>query len=827
MASPAIHAQESDSGEAKRLSTVTVTATQRESDIQSVPIAVTALDPVQLEREGVADITNLESVAPSFGLSTSGTQTGGIVLRLRGVGTTGNNIGLESAVGVFIDGVYLSRPGAALADLLDLEQVEVLRGPQGTLFGRNTSAGALVIRTKAPELDEFGGFANATIGNYGLYNVQGGVNIPIAEDTLAVRLSGAVRQRDGFVDGLDGNESHTLDRLVLRGQALWDAGSAGEARLIVDYADGDDKCCHAIWHNESATANFPAFGLPVQAGAPNIPGPELDEYNSNDGEFINPFEQFGVSLQYEVDTPVGALTYIGSFRDYEAQTAREADFTALRIYTVGASQEARALGGQKFDPNNNLTSIETTTHELRLQNTAFDDRLDWLVGLYYSDEKIDQTGSLTLLEDFQAGVSGGLLGAFPLQPNPLFLVSGGADATGDFATSQFLQDSESFSIFTHNVISLTDQLSLTLGARYVEDTKDGSYEQIAGEHDACIGTLQAGAANFLGGTGVALNCFVFAAPTIERLGELAPALLANPFAQALLPREFDDTFEDDEVVYTAKLGYALNADTNIYGGFTHGYKSGGFNLDSSAAVAGADPRFDSEIVDAWEFGLKTDFWDGRARTNIAIFHQEMEDFQVLEFTGTQFQTFNVGKAISSGVEFEGRAQLTNEFSGALNVSYTDARYPDDCAISDPSDPDFNARSANLCGASLTNAPEWVVVTGGTYERTVFDGAYNFFANASARYESDRRTSTQPTVLGNPELLSIGDIQEANTKVNLRLGLAADDGRWAVELWGRNIFDERTKNVTFNVPLRGGAANRARAQFIQEPATYGVTVRTNF
>lgn len=515
MAMPTVHAQKQDSDDTKRLNTVTVTATQRESDIQSVPIAVTALDPIQLQQEGVADITNLESVAPSFGLSTSGTQTGGIVLRIRGVGTTGNNIGLESAVGVFIDGVYLSRPGAALADLLDLQQIEVLRGPQGTLFGRNTSAGALVIRTKAPDLDEFGGFANATVGNYGLYNVQGGLNIPIAEDALAVRLSGAVRQRDGFVTGLDGNESHTLDRLVLRGQALWDGGEAGEVRLIVDYADGDDKCCHAIWHNESATANFPAFGLPEQAGAPNIPGPELGDYNSNDGEFINPFEQFGVSLQYDVDTPVGALTYIGSFRDYEAQTAREADFTALDIYTVGASQEARALGGQNFDPNNNLTDIETTTHELRLQDTAFDNRLDWLIGLYYSDEKIDQTGSLTLLQDFQRGVSSGLFGSVPLQSNPLFLAAGGIDATGDFATSQFLQDSESFSIFTHNVISVTDQLSLTLGARYVEDIKDGSYEQIDGEHDACIGTLQAGAANFLGGTGVSLNCFVFAAPTIE------------------------------------------------------------------------------------------------------------------------------------------------------------------------------------------------------------------------------------------------------------------------------------------------------------------------
>ncbi|MEM6617622.1 MAG: TonB-dependent receptor, partial [Pseudomonadota bacterium] len=205
-------------------------------------------------------------------------------------------------------------------------------------------------------------------------------------------------------------------------------------------------------------------------------------------------------------------------------------------------------------------------------------------------------------------------------------------------------------------------------------------------------------------------------------------------------------------------------------------------------------------------------------------HQDLEDFQVLEFTGIRFQTFNVGKAQASGVEVETEAQLTDNLAANFNWTYSDANYPDDCDILDATAPGFNPNAANLCGASLTNAPENVVVAGATYE---FDAVgLEWFANGNFRYESDRRTSTQPTEILSPVLLP-GDIQEANTKVNLRVGVSSPDDRWTIELWGRNITDEQTKNVTFNIPLRGGEGARARGTFTQDPATYGVTLRTRF
>lgn len=828
-ATPAVIAQESDEDDSRRLSTVTVTATQRAESIQDVPIAVTALDPEILERAGVADVTSLDSVAPSFNMNSSDTTTGGTTLRIRGVGTTGNNIGLESSVGVFLDGVYLSRPGVALGDLLDLEQIEVLRGPQGTLFGRNTSAGALNIKTKKPTLDEFEAFANATIGNYNLFNLQAGVNIPVVEDRFAVRLSGAFRERDGLVTGLGGAESHNRDRTVLRGQAYLDLDDAGTFRAILDYSEADEECCHAVWFTDSAAAAaFAPAGFDAAGGAPFTGQSALDDLRSNDSEFGNPFEQTGFSLEYNVDTPMGALTYIGAYRDFEDETFRSTDYTGLNIFTVGRSPEAQALPGSPFTPGGNVTTIETTTHELRLQDSAFNDRLDWLVGIYYSDETIDSRGSLTLLDEYQAGVSAGLLGS-PVDLLTAF--AGGVDATGDFADNAFLQEGESFSIFTHNIFAVTDRLDLTVGVRYVEESKDGSFTQEGGDFDACLGTFTTLATQpdaipaSLAGASVALNCFIFAAPVFneQNFGPFFGAFSGSGL-DALLPQEFDDTFEDEELVYTIKLGYELTPDINVYGGFTHGFKSGGFNLDASAAAGGADPRFDSEIVDAWEVGLKSTLLDGRARANIAVFHQDLEDFQVLEFTGIRFQTFNVGKAKATGIEVETEAQLTDALSANFNWTYSDANYPNDCDTQDATDPAFNANAANLCGATLTNAPENVIVAGANYEWEA--GGFNFFTSGNLRYESDRRTSTQPTEIGSDVLLP-GDIQDSNTKINLRAGISSPDDRWTIEVWGRNVTDEITKNVTFNIPLRGGSGARARGQFTQDPATYGVTLRTKF
>jgi iron complex outermembrane recepter protein len=368
-------------------------------------------------------------------------------------------------------------------------------------------------------------------------------------------------------------------------------------------------------------------------------------------------------------------------------------------------------------------------------------------------------------------------------------------------------------------------LDLTVGLRYIDESKDGSFDQLAANAPACnaiIGNIVGGAipANLAGGA-LALTCFPQAAQADLPTSSLLPT-----------PRTYDETFEDDELVYTMKASYALSDDINAYAGFTHGFKSGGFNLDPSSAVVTnsaavqqglatgnpvapvfGDPSFDSEKIDVIEVGIKADLLGGRARVNAAAFIQEMEDFQVLEFTGVQFVTFNVPEAESTGFEVEGQFLATPDLVLNGAVTYTDAKYPDGCDGGTP-----NPTISRLCGNSLTNASDWVALFGGQYSRDLTEAGHRGFVSASARYESDRRTSTQAVLAdGSPNPF---DVQDAHTKVDLRAGISSPDERWTLELWGKNITDEITRSVTFNIPLNVGA----RGAFIQDPATYGVTLR---
>ena len=812
---------------------IIVTATRRAESIQDVPIAVTAILPDDLEKQGVVNIQNLTSVAPSFSTSQAQTASGTVVLRVRGVGTTSNNIGFESAVSVFIDGAYQSRPGVALGEFVDVERVEVLRGAQGTLFGRNTSAGALNVINVRPDLDEAGGFINATYGNFDHQSLQGAVNIPIAEGKVAARVTGAYRKRDGFIDLVDsaGNDigaSNDIDQVFLRGQIGWEGDTGFKGRVIVDYSDSDSVCCAAVEIQQAsieAAGAFAAVGLgqrggqfgPVPAQTPDdtdLAQDAVDERLGTASFEPNPSSnQTGIVV--ELEHPLGDnadVIYIGSFRDYEALENYDSDFSGLDIFDVAPS----------------VTEIQTLTQELRIQGDAFGGRLSWLVGGFYSDEDIAAEQNFVLGEDFDPLV-GALFGG-AAGPAPLALFSGGVNAGEVFANNFFTQNSQSWSLFTHNTFDVTDQLSLTVGLRYSDESKDGSFTQPQVNNDLCpailsnvgLGAPAPGAApapplgtalgNGLFGTG----CFAFTAPA-----DLPAAALGFP-----LPQTFDEEFNDDELIYTGKIGYEFTPDISTYASFTHGYKSGGFNLDSTAAIpvgGVSDPSFESEEVDAFELGLKSRLADGRVTFNVAAFYEDFSNFQVLEFTGAQFQTFNVPSAESIGVEIEATAQPTDNLSFNGGLTVLDASYPDDCATTDEP-----LRVQNLCGFELTNAPQVVGLLGATYTGDITE-SFNFFLNGQLRYEDDRRTSTQGRLvpgtaaeLGNTPLNPF-DIQESTVKINLRAGIGSDEHGWGLEAWATNVTDEVTRGVTFNTVLRG----TSRSAFLQEPRTYGVTARKTF
>ncbi len=823
---------------------IIVTATRRAQDVQDIPLAVTAVSPEQLEQQGVVNVQNITQVSPSFSTSSAQIASGSVVLRIRGVGTTSNNIGFESAVGIFIDGAYQSRPGIALSEFVDVERVEVLRGPQGTLFGRNTSAGALNITNVRPDLNEYGGFVNATYGNYDTFSLQGAINAPLVEDTLALRLTGAYRKADGTVDVVDrdGNfigDSNDIDQYLVRGQLGFESPSGIRGRLIGDYSKSTSSCCVAVEVLSASVENagfFNLVGLGARGGqaGPNVPSNPFDTAGLkdalNDRTATSNFvpivdvDQWGITGELEI--PLGAsanIFYVGSYRDFESRETYDSDFTGLDIFDIDLLN----------------TQIQTQTHELRIQGEALDDRLDWLVGVFYSNEDIFSTTTASLGNDYDALV-GALFGG-AAGPAPLTLFSGGISPATVSNTNQFTQDSSSFSIFTHNTFALTEGLDFTFGLRYSDESKEGSFSQPELNNTLCSAILSnltgnppAGAppapplGTALGNGLFGLGCFAFTAPAdLPTSGVIPTPITFNGTG--------DDEFNDDELIWTLKLGYEFQAvPVNVYASFTHGYKSGGFNLDSTAAIGGADPRFASEEVDAYEIGLKAKLLDDVVTLNIAGFYEEFTDFQVLEFTGAQFQTFNVPRAVSQGVEIESVIKPSDNFTINAALTYTDAEYPDNCAGSQANVPNV----ATLCGNSLTNAPEFVAIAGATYSKD-FGSNLNFFYNAQMRMESDRRTSTQATVVPNAAAIAAAggnlqaaiaasplvpfDVQDSTVQFNMRAGIGAQDQKWGLEFFVNNLTDINTRGVTFNTVLRG----TSRSAFLQNPRTYGVTLRSKF
>jgi outer membrane receptor protein involved in Fe transport len=465
---------------------------------------------------------------------------------------------------------------------------------------------------------------------------------------------------------------------------------------------------------------------------------------------------------------------------------------------------------------------------LRIQGEGADGKLNYVLGGYYSDESIDQSATFSLGQDYGENVGALLFAATngALGPNPLTVFTG-LDPAGTNNTNRFQQSAQSYSIFGNVSYELAEGLEFTLGARYAWEEKTGSFDQLAVNNQICPATLGALGAipaplrpSFIG-----LGCFGFTAP------------VDLPQAGALpLPRSFDADFSDQELIYTARLGYAFDDNVNAYASFTHGYKAGGINLDTTAAVGGADPAFLSEEVDAYEIGLKTRVLDDALTANIAAFYEEFTNFQVLEFTGTAFQTFNVPLARTTGLEIETLWKPHTDLTINAAATILDARYPEECAGTSTA-----VTVLSLCGNTLTNASDFVAIMGALWEKPINDTT-EFFLAGQIRLEGDQRTSTQAivpptaaqiTAAGGVQQaidaapLIIGDVQDGKEFINLRAGLRFNDGQFSLEGFVNNLTDNVVRGVTFNTTLRGSGAANSRSAYTLQPRTYGVTLRAKF
>jgi iron complex outermembrane receptor protein len=681
---------------------IVVTATGRRQILQDVPLAVTAVGGEALQNSGASDIRQLNQLAPSLLVSSTGTEANGSA-RIRGIGTVGDNPGLESSVAVFVDGVYRSRSGIGLNELGEVERIEVLRGPQGTLFGRNASAGLIHVITRRPEFD-FGGSAELSYGDYNYIRGQAGITGPISEQ-LAFRVDAIYTRRDGFYEVVNASggtedEVNNRDRIFTRGQLLWEPSDAVSLRIIGDFSTRSESCCGAVFVGTRETFD-PTPGVPGdfsvrQPGSGGSPDGNriIDVMTSLGGIFPSrgdPFNRqlaltpgttyegettdWGISGQLNWDLGGANLTVITAFRDYVSYSPSDTDYSNVDIL-------------RRNDDDNAFRDFQTFTQEVRLQGSAFGGFLDWLVGGYYANEDLHVRDNLLFGSQYgafaacrlvatispaiprsptspgcssattRAFLAGALGAAAPILQAGLDRLST-VNSVGD-NFSNYFQNSSNWAVFTHNIFNITDNLSLTVGLRYTHENKD--FEANFNNTNTACPTQQAFFAPFLTGAPGALpgsGVNGLPASSVQALAQgIVNLTCQGNSSSALNGLNLSDTRSEGEWTGTGVLSFKPISSLLLYASYSRGYKSGGFNLDRSALgspiFSPTDPRnfggrgapfgtenlqFDAETVNAWEAGFK---WTRRNFTlNVAAFRQTFSNFQLNTFNGSVFLVQNI------------------------------------------------------------------------------------------------------------------------------------------------------------------------------------------
>jgi iron complex outermembrane receptor protein len=817
-------AQDTEDADDRALDTIVVTAQKREQSLQDVPIVVTTISAQLLQDTGVEDIKDLTLLTPGL-IVTSTTSETVTTARIRGIGTVGDNPGLESSVGVVIDGVYRPRNGVSFGDLGELERIEVLKGPQGTLFGKNTSAGVINVVTKRPSF-EFGSQVELTAGDYGELGGSASITGPLS-DKVAGRLYVAARERDGFLDVVTGpgprTQKEDFDRsfYTVRGQLLFEPTDNLDLRLVVDYTDRDENCClgtHVVLSPNPAVLQVLNALQPGSFADPADPFARRAYANRSTEQQI---EDQGVSLEvnWDLDALGGAtLTSVTAWRNWETVNGQDSDFTTVDILY-------RAPDGSY---SNEFTQF---SEEIRLAGES--ERLSWLVGAFYADEELKSNNALTYGTQF-ADYFGGLLQA-PPQLAPILATY----APGTGQTDRFKQNSKSWALFTNNSIRFTDAFEMTLGLRYTDESKDLD--------SFYFNSSAPGVAPGFGCTFLRANLATVSGLLQARFASLPPdqqaaavaaglrsvygigcATYADPLFNNLATSQ---TIDENEWSGTIKLAYRFTDDVMSYVSYARGYKASGFNLDrertnnnvsnnpldpAGPIAADIDTSFDKELVDSYELGLKTDWLGNTLLVNGAVFYQEYENFQLNTFTGISFVVTSLPKVVSKGVDLDFLWNTPlRQLSLQGGVTYADTKieeFGDAIAFFRPERKDDR----------LSFAPKWSGSLAATYEQPI-GNALVFRGNIGAKYTSEYNTGSN---------LDPRKQQDAMTLVNARIGLGAANESWTVELWAQNLTDEEYFQVAYDATLQGSSAdlplptNTVNA-FLGAPRTFGITARFKF
>ena len=755
-----------------QLEEMVVTAQKREQSLQDVPLAVSALSGDAMRAAGITDVRDLARQVPSLQVQSN---IGPLATnyRIRRVGNLGNIPTFEPAVGVFQDGAFRNRPVFSAGDMFDVERVEVLRGPQSTLYGKNTTAGVLAVYTRAPAAS-FEGSADFSAGvvegasDAAQYRFVGGISGPLSE-TVGASLGVSYNSNDHTAESalaVDNDDANDMDRKSLRGQLQWTPSDALGIRLIGGVMEEQDDSVQADIYIEPGSGAATAGTILRSVGL-------AQACASNDSR---DFKHCSRTAQYtDVDAREATLLI-----DYALDNG-------LSITSVSSWDWFRFEGEQddvvqlasplmKF---HDTQEGESWQQELRLTSPG-GETVDWLVGAFWyrnEFERGDNGKRPIFLEDSyshelvpslllrQLFIQQGLPPTIPAVP---FAVAG---QNGLFAGNL---DTDYLGLFGQATWNMTEQFSVTAGLRWQTEEKDASISQ---------------------------------AVTVPGFSLLSANLLP-----AAISGDLDR--DTDEVTWSITPQFFVNDDLTLYATAAHGFKSGGFNV-GWGTVALANREFADEDIMHYEAGVKSKLLDGRMQLAMSAFYTEYKDYQDAAFVSQQFLVGNAEKAELKGVEAEGKVLLGEHFSTDFGISYADLSYDKyTSGLCYPGRTPDNAvtGSCDLSGEHPVNAPEWTTHLGLLWETDVSWG--DVYARADWAWSDDYNTSFS----ADPRL-----VQDSYDWLSLRVGTHVD--RVEVVAWVDNALDEDVVNFDSQLNLFG--SDKSYQTYRQAPRSYGVTLRVDF
>ncbi|WP_082515636.1 TonB-dependent receptor [Sphingomonas sp. Leaf412] len=761
-------AEATDDSPTTGLGDIIVTAQRRSENIQNVPISITAADADALATARVENISNIQAISPSISFRVTNIASSSANVIIRGLGTTGNSRSFEGSVGVFIDGVYRSRAASALQNFLDIDNLQVLRGPQGTLFGKNTTAGALLLTSTLPSPDRIEGLVDIGYSNFNTVLTRGAVSVPLT-DTLSFRIAGLASTRDGyFRDATTGRPLNNDASQAVKAQLRFEPSDRFSIRLIGDYALSQGNCCYA-------TANYvdgptqPLVDALTRANGRAVPSRRLSDYSASlNATNRQRIQDYGGTALVNIGVGEGEIRSVTALRKFTVgQRDADADFSGADILNLDEDFSSRFFS-QELTYNGKIEALNA----------------DVVLGGFFSDEKLEMG------RDLSWGAQA--------QPywNTLLAARGvpagtAAAVQGRVANEIMGGRAKSYAAFGHVDFAIGTKFNVIAGLRYSIEEKEGAFR------------------------------YAFYDPRPNAIFKL---LGVSPGPA------YDASTTDKALSGTFGLQYRPVDDVMLYATYNRGFKAGGVNIDSNgagtllnnpaefnalpAAVRGLvlafnpgatlqqplSPVYEPETVNAVEVGAKIEYLDRRARSNIALFYYDISNVQIAQFVGLQFTVLNADSAEDYGVEFENLFQLTDAITIGLDGTWLPrARYAQDGGI-DPV----------LSGSRFRFAPKFQGNATVNLDQPITD-EMNLTARVQYQYSGPQLINTASLT----ERRAVG-LLNANLGVKLKSGLS-------VEGWAQNLTNEAYASQSFNTPLQTGDQNA----YLAPPRTYGIRLRGQF